>query len=96
LLGGLIGNAVGTNEYDAARQQVVDVIARLRTGAAISRTEEQRFLKFLPQPFDSPAVREQKLGYLERQFQRVAERNPQAGTDIEAALMYDGEAVGAY
>ena len=95
LAGGFLGNVFGTNELEAARQQVVDVIARLRTGAAISRTEEARFLKFLPQPFDSPAVREQKLGYLERQFQRVAAQNPEAATDLEAAFMGTQEA-GAY
>lgn len=95
LAGGFLGNIFGTNELEAARQQVVDVIARLRTGAAISRTEEARFLKFLPQPFDSPAVREQKLGYLERQFQRVAAQNPEAATDLEAAFMGTQEA-GAY
>lgn len=95
LFGGLLGNAVGTNEFEAGRQQVVDVIARLRTGAAISKTEEERFLKFLPQPFDSPAVREQKLGYLQRQFQRVAQQNPQAATDIEAALATAGADSGA-
>lgn len=94
LAGGFLGNVFGTNELEAARQQVVDVIARLRTGAAISRTEEARFLKFLPQPFDSPAVREQKLGYLERQFQRVAAQNPEAATDLEAAFM--GQEAGAY
>lgn len=93
LAGGFLGNVFGTNELEAARQQVVDVIARLRTGAAISRTEEARFIKFLPQPFDSPAVREQKLGYLERQFQRVAAQNPEAATDLEAAFM--GQEAGA-
>lgn len=93
--GGFLGNLFATNEYEAARQQVVDVIGRLRTGAAISRTEEGRFLRFLPQPFDSPAVREQKLGYLERQFQRVAQQNPEAATDLEAAFM-GAETAGAY
>lgn len=83
LFGGIIGNAVKTNGFDAARQQVVDVIARLRTGAAISKSEETRFLKFLPQPFDSPTVAQQKLGYLERQFQRVAAADPSAANEIQ-------------
>lgn len=86
LFGGALGNAVNTNGFDAARQQVVDVIARLRTGAAISKTEEARFLKFLPQPFDSPTVAQQKLGYLERQFQRVAAADPSAANEIQSVL----------
>lgn len=86
LFGGVLGNAVNTNGFDAARQQVVDVIARLRTGAAISKSEESRFLKFLPQPFDSPTVAQQKLGYLERQFQRVAAADPSAANEIQSVL----------
>lgn len=86
LFGGVLGNAVNTNGFDAARQQVVDVIARLRTGAAISKSEESRFLKFLPQPFDSPTVAQQKLGYLERQFQRVASADPSAANEIQSVL----------
>lgn len=86
LFGGVLGNAVNTNGFDAARQQVVDVIARLRTGAAISKSEEERFLKFLPQPFDSPTVAQQKLGYLERQFQRVASADPSAANEIQSVL----------
>lgn len=86
LFGGFLGNAFNTNSFDAARQQVVDVIARLRTGAAISKAEEARFLKFLPQPFDSPNVAQQKLGYLERQFQRVAAADPTAANEIQTVF----------
>lgn len=73
LFGGAVGNALGTGNIDAASQQIIDVIARLRTGAAISREEEARFKQFIPRPGDSQEVREQKLGYLERQFKRVAQ-----------------------
>lgn len=73
-LGGLVGSLLGTGEYDAARQQAVDVIARLRTGAAITTQEEKRFLKMLPQAFDSPEVASYKLGVLEKAFSTVANR----------------------
>lgn len=92
LFGGFLGNVVDTNGFDAARQQIVDVIARLRTGAAISKSEESRFLKFLPQPFDSPTVAQQKLGYLERQFQRVAAADPAAGNEIQQ--VFNGQSAG--
>lgn len=86
LFSGAVGSALGTGSIDADRQQIVDIIARMRTGAAISQNEEQMFQKYIPQAFDSPEVQDQKLGYLERQFARVAQRSGGAGTDIEGAV----------
>lgn len=73
-LGGALGNALGTSSLDAARQQVVDIIARLRTGAAITQDEERRFTQFLPQAADSPDVAAQKIAYLKNQFSEVLSR----------------------
>lgn len=87
LFGGALGSALGTGEIEAASQQIIDIIARLRTGAAISATEEARFKKFIPQAFDSEETKAQKMGYLKRQFQRVAERSGAASTDLEAAVL---------
>lgn len=87
LFGGALGSALGTGEIEAASQQIMDIIARLRTGAAISATEEARFKKFIPQAFDSEETKAQKMGYLKRQFQRVAERSGAASTDLEAAVL---------
>lgn len=84
-LGGLAGSLLGTASYDTARQQAVDVIARLRTGAAITSNEEKRFLKMLPQAFDSPDVANYKLGILEKAFNTVATRGG-SGTNAAAGL----------
>lgn len=87
-LGGIIGGALGTRGADAAAAQIVDVIARLRTGAAITNDEAKRFETFIPQASDPANVRQQKLNYLRNQFQMVASRSNSAGSDLESALMY--------
>lgn len=86
LTGGRVGGALGTDVIDAAGDQIIDVIARLRTGAAISQAEETRFKRYIPRPGDSDQAREQKLGYLRRQFQRVAERSGAAGSDTQQLI----------
>lgn len=92
LFGGAVGNALGTGQIDAASQQIIDVIARLRTGAAISKEEESRFKQFIPLPGDSETVREQKLGYLERQFNRVAQEVAGGGQqDLSTVLAGYGQ-----
>jgi len=83
LTAGRASGALGTSGLNAARQQVIDVIARLRTGAAISADEAARFEQFVPQPGDPPEVRQQKTGYLLNQFQMVAQRSGTAGTDLQ-------------
>lgn len=86
LTGGRVGGALGTDVIDAAGDQIIDVIARLRTGAAISQQEETRFKRYIPRPGDSEKARAQKLGYLRRQFQRVADRSGSAGTDTQQLI----------
>jgi hypothetical protein len=86
-LGGFIGGALGTRGADAAAQQIIDVIARLRTGAAITNDEARRFEQFIPTAADSEEVRQQKLGYLRNQFNAVATRSSAGGTDLESALL---------
>lgn len=85
--GGVLGRALGTQELDAAKQQVVDVIARLRTGAAITNDEAARFLQFLPVAADSPEVQAQKLGYLRQQFADILQRTGSASNSLEDALL---------
>lgn len=91
LFGGAVGGALGTRGADAAADQIVDVIARLRTGAAITNDEARRFETFIPQAFDPPDVRQQKIDYLLNQFQMVAARgaSSQPGS-LEEALMSQG------
>lgn len=82
--GGILGRALGTQELDAARQQVVDVIARLRTGAAITNDEAARFTQFLPVAADTPDVQAQKLNYLRQQFADILGRT--GGSSIPGTL----------
>lgn len=84
--GGALGGALGTRGADAAAAQIVDVIARLRTGAAITNDEAKRFETFIPQAGDPQDVRTQKINYLKNQFEMVANRSGSAGTDTQAAL----------
>jgi hypothetical protein len=83
---GITGQLLGTGEFETARQNVVDVIARLRTGAAISKDEEGRFLKLVPQAGDTPDVVNQKLSMLQSQFQQVANRTGSSGSDTQSLL----------
>ena len=85
--GGVLGRALGTQELDAARQQVIDVIARLRTGAAITNDEAKRFTQFLPVAADTPDVQAQKLNYLRQQFTDILQRTGSASNSLEDALM---------
>lgn len=87
-LGGAVGGVLGTRGADAAAGQIVDVIARLRTGAAITNDEAKRFETFIPQAGDPQNVQRQKLNYLRNQFEMVANRSTTGGgTDLESALM---------
>lgn len=87
LLGGALGGVLGTRSADAASAQIVDTIARLRTGAAITNDEAKRFETFIPQSGDNPRVAAQKLAYLRNQFEMVANRTGSAGSDTQQQLM---------
>lgn len=91
-LGGALGGVLGTRSADAAAAQIVDVIARLRTGAAITNDEAKRFETFIPQAFDPPDVRRQKVSYLANQFQMVAQRgaSSQPGNLEDAVIAAQG------
>lgn len=86
-LGGLIGGIAGTRGIDAAAQQIIDVIARLRTGAAITNDEARRFAQFIPTSSDPEDVRLQKINYLRGQFSGVANRSGSTGSDLESAIL---------
>lgn len=81
LLGGLAGNALGTAGYDQASRNVLDVITRLRTGAALTESEERFYKSQLPQAFDSPEVVAQKLATFRDLFSSVAERTTGNGAE---------------
>lgn len=88
MLGGLGANILGTSGYDTAARNVADVITRLRTGAALTESEEKFYKSQLPQAFDPPEVRAQKLQMFEDLFNSVANRTGSAGTDLQSAAGY--------
>lgn len=92
---GLVSGALGTGEYENARGQARDVIARIRTGAALTNDEAKAFDKFLPQPGDSAATVQQKLSFLRNQFQTVADRS-NTGATLESAVMGAQSPYGSY
>ncbi len=71
---GITGKVTGTSNYDTAITQAKDVIARLRTGAAISNSEEARFTKMLPQPADPPDTVQRKISLLRDALTTVVQR----------------------
>jgi len=84
--GSIARRLTGTNNYDAAKQNVVDVIARLRSGAAITADEAQRYLGLLPGAADTPQSAVQKLQRLSSLLSSFA--NPEAAQpDLSSALM---------
>lgn len=84
---GVLGNfgrgLAGTQGYNAARQEIIDVLARLRTGAAISATEEKRFKNALPSAFDSPDVIAEKLSRYQTLFGRILANQQGGSPDLE-------------
>lgn len=83
---GAVSGVLGTGEYENARGQARDIIARIRTGAALTNDEAKAFDKFLPQPGDSQSTVQQKLGTLRSQFQYIMDNAGGAGTDLQGAL----------
>lgn len=64
-----IGNrALGLGEYEAMAQQAIDSVARLRTGAAMTPSEETFYRRMVPQAGDNQQTINQKLDELERYF----------------------------
>lgn len=86
LFGNAGANILGTASFDTAAKNVLDVITRLRTGAALTESEEAFYKSQIPQAFDSPEVRAQKLQMFEDLFGSVASRTGTAGNDTQALL----------
>lgn len=90
LPGGSIARGLtGTTDYEAAKQNVVDVISRLRSGAAITADEAKRYMGLLPAPGDSQSSALNKINRLNQLLSGFA--NPQAssgsgGSDMASLL----------
>lgn len=85
LLGGAGQNLLGTASYDTAADNVADAMVRARTGAAATKSELALYRRLLPQAFDSPEVRQQKIKQVEDYFTSIANRTGSAGTDLQQA-----------
>lgn len=76
--GSLAHRLTGTTDFDAARSNVVDVISRLRSGAAISSSEEKLYKSLLPSAGDSAESAQTKLSRLQDLLSRFANPSPAA------------------
>lgn len=83
---GITARATGTTDVRAATDNVIDVLARLRSGAAITEDEAARFARLLPQPGDSQESAMRKLQNVRAELQSFSQ-NPGGGGSLEDALM---------
>lgn len=82
---GITARLTGTTDVRAATDNVVDVIARLRSGAAITDAEAARFARLLPQPGDSPESARRKLENVRAELESFMQ--PTSSSSLEEALM---------
>jgi hypothetical protein len=61
-----------TQQLRVLREDLADVIGRLRSGAAINKTEEERFQSFVPKFSDKPETVEFKLQRLQDMFNELS------------------------
>lgn len=69
LVGGLVSNAIGTGDYNAVAGNVLDALARARTGAAMTSSEEAFYKRLLPRAGDNAETVKTKLSQLREAFQ---------------------------
>jgi hypothetical protein len=84
--GSLTQRLTGTTDYSAAKKNVVDAIARLRSGAAITPDEAKRYMQLLPASFDTPQDANDKLDRLEELLYSFTYPEGGAETDVESLL----------
>lgn len=80
--GSLAHRLTGTTDFDAAKSNIVDVISRLRSGAAISASEEKLYKSLLPSAGDSAESAQTKISRLQDLLGRFANPAPSSSTDI--------------
>jgi hypothetical protein len=69
IIGGLISNLSGTGTYNAQAQNVLDSLARARTGAAMPASEKAFYERLLPRAGDSEETVQNKLALLRQSFE---------------------------
>lgn len=95
--------SLGARDLSYWEQQAIDVIGRLRTGAVINDDEEKRFADLMPSILDDDKLIKEKLDTLDREFARVAKKDPKqfiqslvgedggGGIDLSAFSQYASE-----
>jgi hypothetical protein len=79
LLGGFVRNAAGTGQYQSEAQNLIDDLARARTGAAITKQEMAQYQAFLPQAGDNEQTIQRKFAVLQQAFQPYLQVNNVGG-----------------
>lgn len=90
IIGGLESNVLGTGKYNAALNNLTDVIGRLRSGAALSAAEEARYKALAPKAGDSASTINYKLDNLEQLLGKFAAPASTNGADIQQLLSNAG------
>lgn len=93
LIGSLVSGALGTSDYRAISNNILNSIARINTGAAMPASEEAFYAKtYLPQAGDSEATINTKIQNLVGFFSPIANYDQYQGqSSLEDALMQQGQ-----
>lgn len=84
--GNLGANVLGTASFDAAADNIADVIIRMRTGAAATKDEMKTFRNQLPLASDSPEVARQKLDTVRNYLLSISNGTGEVGSNAEDLL----------
>ena len=86
LLGQLLPFQGGSSQaqiYNSAATDIMDTLARLRTGAVINESEEKMYRGYIPKITDTPERRQYKLQLLRQVFGGMANSIPSTGNDMD-------------
>lgn len=72
---------IPSGAYKSAERNVMDALARLRTGAAMTANEESFYRAFLPTSLDSPATAKQKIDQIKNYFSEIQSQQGQSQGD---------------
>lgn len=86
---GITGRLTGTTDVRAATDNAVDIIARLRSGAAITDSEAKRFARLLPQAGDSKESALFKLQNVRSELESYLQGSGEPTLE-EAMMQYQG------
>jgi hypothetical protein len=86
VIGGLISNLSGTGTYNAQAQNVLDSLARARTGAAMPASEKAFYERLLPRAGDSQETVQNKLALLRQSFEPFMGYGADSDADILGQL----------